>query len=281
MPMMTKLLGATVMSFALAQSVAAADLTADSVMATVNGTEITLGHMVAVRDTLPAEYQQLPDDVLFAGILDQLIQQTALAEIGAANMTKRDEIALDVDRRAYLAGVVLDQTATTAVTEEGVQEAYKTRFEDAEPTREYNAAHIIVTTEEEAAAIKAEIEGGAEFADVAKEKSTDGAAANGGDLGWFGLDAMVKPFGDAVAAMKPGELAGPLQTEYGWHVVKLIDTRLAEAPTIEEVRAELEGDLRQKAVENRVTETVEKAKVERMDEGVDPAILKDQTILAN
>ena len=281
MPMMTKLLGATVMSFALAQSVAAADLTADSVMATVNGTEITLGHMVAVRDTLPAAYQQLPDEVLFAGILDQLIQQTALAEIGAANMTKRDEIALDVDRRAYLAGVVLDQTATTAVTEEGVQEAYKTRFEDAEPTREYNAAHIIVTTEEEAAAIKAEIEGGAEFADVAKEKSTDGAAANGGDLGWFGLDAMVKPFGDAVAAMKPGELAGPLQTEYGWHVVKLIDTRLAEAPTIEEVRAELEGDLRQKAVENRVTETVEKAKVERMDEGVDPAILKDQTILAN
>lgn len=281
MPMMTKLLGATVISFALAQGAVAADLTADSVMATVNGTEITLGHMITVRDTLPAEYQQLPDDVLFAGILDQLIQQTALAEIGAAKMTKRDEIALEVDRRAYLAGAVLDQTAKTAITEEGIQDAYKTRFAEAEPTREYNAAHIIVGTEEEAAAIKAEIEGGAEFADVAKEKSTDGAAANGGDLGWFGLEAMVKPFGDAVVAMKPGDLAGPVQTEYGWHVIKLIETRLAEAPSIEDVRAELEGDLRQKAVETRVTETVEKAKVERMDEGVDPAILKDETILAN
>lgn len=281
MPMMKKLLGATAVAFALAQGAGAADLNADSVMATVNGAEITLGHMIAVRDTLPAEYQQLPDDVLFEGILEQLIQQTALAEIGAADMTKRDEIALEVERRAYLAGSVLDNTAKTAVTEEGVQDAYKTRFAEAEPTREYHAAHIIVGTEEEAAAIKAEIEGGADFGDVAKEKSTDGAAANGGDLGWFGLEAMVKPFGDAVAAMEPGGLAGPVQTEYGWHVVKLIDTRLSEAPSIEDVRAELEGDLRQKAVEARVTDTVEQAKVEKMTEGIDPAVLKDQTILGN
>lgn len=281
MARMTKFLGATALALVLAQSAAAEGLTADSVMATVDGKEITLGHMIAVRDGLPAEYQQLPDDVLFNGILDQLIQQTALATIGEAAITKRDEIAMDVDRRAYLAGAVLDRTAATAVTEDGVQEAYKTRYAEAEPSREFNAAHIIVETEEEAKAIKAEIDGGADFAETAKAKSKDGAAANGGDLGWFGLDAMVKPFADAVAAMKPGEVAGPLQTEYGWHVVKLIDSRLSEAPSIEDVRAELEGDLRQKAVETRVTEAVDGAKVERKTEGVDPAILKDTTILGN
>lgn len=281
MSLVTRFLGATALSLTLAQGAVAEGLTADSVMATVNGTEITLGHMIAVRDGLPAEYQQLPDDILFNGILDQLIQQTALAEIGAGNLTKRDETAMEVDRRAYLAGAVLDRTATAAVTEESIRGAYDTRFADAEPSREYNAAHIIVATEEEAAAIKAEIEDGADFATLAREKSTDGAAANGGDLGWFGLDVMVKPFGDAVAAMQPGDIAGPVQTEYGWHVVKLIETRLAEAPTIEDVRMELEGDLRQKAVESRVTEAVDQAKVERNVEGVDPAILKDSTILGD
>lgn len=281
MSRMTKFLGATALSLVLAQAAGAEGLTADSVMATVDGKEITLGHMIAVRDGLPAEYRQLPDDVLFNGILDQLIQQTALAAIGEGAISKRDEIAIDVERRAYLAGAVLDRTAATAVTEEGVQEAYKTRFADAEPSREYNAAHIIVETEDEAKTIKAEIDGGADFAETAKARSKDGAAANGGDLGWFGLQAMVQPFADAVAAMQPGEIAGPVQTEYGWHIVKLIESRLAEAPSIEDVRAELEGDLRQKAVETRVTDAVATAKVERMSEGVDPAILKDTTILGN
>jgi peptidyl-prolyl cis-trans isomerase C len=281
MSRMTKFLGATALSLVLAQAAGAEGLTADSVMATVDGKEITLGHMIAVRDGLPAEYRQLPDDVLFNGILDQLIQQTALAAIGEGAISKRDEIAIDVERRAYLAGAVLDRTAATAVTEEGVQEAYKTRFADAEPSREYNAAHIIVETEDEAKTIKAEIDGGADFAETAKARSKDGAAANGGDLGWFGLQAMVQPFADAVAAMQPGEVAGPVQTEYGWHIVKLIESRLAEAPGIEDVRAELEGDLRQKAVETRVTDAVATAKVERMSEGVDPAILKDTTILGN
>lgn len=281
MSIVTKFLGVTAMALVLALPARAADLTADSVMATVDGTEITLGHMIAVRENLPMEYQSLPDDVLFAGILDQLIQQTALSEIGAAKMTKRDLAMLEVDRRAYLAGAVLDRTAKSAVTEDGVKAAYETKYAAAEPTREYNAAHIIVATEDEAKAVKAEIDGGADFAETAKLKSTDGAAAGGGDLGWFGLDAMVKPFGDAVAAMKPGDIAGPIQTEFGWHVVKLIDSRLTEAPSIEDARAELEGDLRVKAVETRVTETVAEADVVKTIDGVDPAVLKDVSILGN
>ncbi len=281
MSIVTKFLGATALTLAFAAPIRAADLTADSVMATVNGIEITLGHMAAARDSLPAEYQSLPDDVLFNGILEQLIQQTALSEIGAAKMTKRDQMMLEVDRRAYLAGAVLGQTAKTAVTEEGVKTAYETKYAAAEPTREYNAAHIIVATEDEAKAVKADLDGGADFAETAKLKSTDGAAAGGGDLGWFSLQSMVKPFGDAVAAMKPGDVVGPVQTEYGWHIIKLIDSRLTEAPSIEDVRAELEGDLRASAVESRVNDVVAKANVQKQTDGIDPAILKDTTILGN
>ena len=248
-------------------------------VATVNGKEITLGMMVTVRNALPAEYQQLPDDVLFNGVLEQLIQQTALSDIGEGMMTHRDEIALEVDRRAYLAGMLLDYTALHAVDDAKLKTAYDDKYAKAEPSREFHAAHIIVASEDEAKAVKAEIDGGADFATVAKAKSSDGAAANGGDLGWFGLDAMVKPFADAIAAMKDGEVKGPVQTEYGWHVVKLIESRLAAAPTLDDVREELAGDMRQQAVESRVTETVAAAKVEKTAEGIDPAVLKDPKIL--
>ncbi|MBZ4020923.1 peptidylprolyl isomerase [Rhodobacter sp. TJ_12] len=275
----TKLLGAgaviACLSGAAFAETADKDLGPDTVVATVNGTEITLGMMVAVRDGLPPEYLQLPDELLFNGVLDQLIQQTALAEIGEGMMTHRDEIALEVDRRAYLAGMLLDYTARRAVTPETLQEAYDAKYAQAEPTREFHAAHIIVPTKEEAEEILAEIEGGADFAEVAKEKSQDGAAANGGDLGWFGLEQMVQPFAEAVAAMKDGEVKGPVQTEYGWHVVRLIESRLGAAPSLDEASEDLAGDLRQQAVEDRVRDTVAEAEVEKHVEGIDPAVLKD------
>lgn len=287
MAKLTKLLGTAALvaclgGAALAEDAKPAprtDLGADTVVATVNGKDITLGEMVTVRNGLPAEYKQLPDDVLFNGILDQLVQQTALSQIGEGMMTHRDEIALEVDRRAYLAGVVLDSTAKKAVTDEALQKAYDEKYAKAEPTKEYHAAHIIVPTEDEAKAIKAEIDGGKDFAEEAKAKSQDGAAANGGDLGWFALDKMVQPFADAIAGMKDGDVVGPIQTEYGWHVVKLYGTRMAEAPKLDDVRDQLTGDLRQKAVEDRVNDTIAKAKVEKKTDGIDPAVLKDDKIL--
>ena len=279
MPIFTRVLGsvavlALLAGPALAEDAAKAAPGPETVVATVDGTEITLGMMVNVRNSLPAEYQQLPDEVLFNGVLDQLIQQTALAKIGEGMMTRRDEIALEVERRAYLAGMLLDYTAERAVTPEALKSAYDTKFAKAEPSREYHAAHIIVATEAEAKAIKAEIDGGADFAEIAKAKSQDGAAANGGDLGWFDLSAMVPPFAEAVAAMKTGEVKGPVQTEYGWHVIKLMESRLAAAPTLEEATEALSGDLRQQAVQDRVTDTVAKAKVEKRIEGISPSVLK-------
>ncbi|MBD3803373.1 peptidylprolyl isomerase [Thioclava marina] len=257
------------------------DLTADTVVATVNGQDITLGMMQTVRDGLPAQYKSLADDKLFNGILEQLIQQTALAQLEEKRITQRDKIALEVQKRAYLSGAMLNYTADKAVTDEAVQQEYDAKYAKAEPTKEYHAAHIIVKTKEEAEKIKAEIDGGADFAEEAKKNSFDGTAANGGDLGWFKLDAMVKPFADAVAGMKDGEIVGPVQTQYGWHVIKLIGTKLVDAPKLADVRDELEGDIRQAAVEKRVKDVVDGAKIEKMTDGIDPSILKDQSILGS
>ena len=254
--------------------------TADRVIATVDGTEITLGHMIVLRDALPAQYQSLPDDVLFQGILDQLIQQTLLSKAVEPEMGKRDVLALENARRAYLADGAVARALAQAVTPQAMQALYEMRFANAIPGTEFNAAHIIVATQAEAAEIRTQLDAGADFAEMARTKSTDGAAANGGDLGWFGPGMMVKEFEDAIVAMKPGEIAGPLQTQFGWHLVKLNDTRPTAAPTFETVRPELEAELQQQAVDTRVAELTAAATITRDDAGIDPTILRDAALLA-
>lgn len=257
------------------------NLTAETVVATVNGQDITLGQMITVRDSLPAQYRSLPDDKLFDGILQQLIQQTALAQVGEKRMTHADEIALEVQRRAYLAGSLLNYTADKSVTDGAIRKTYDEKYAHAEPTRQYHAAHILVKTKQEADRIRKEIDGGADFATEAKTYSQDGSKANGGDLGWFKLDAMVKPFGDAVVGMKDGEIAGPVQTRYGWHIIKLMGTRMVDVPKLADVRDQLTGDIRQEAVEKRIRDVVDNAKIDKMTDGIDPSVLKDQKILGN
>lgn len=266
------------LALSAAAPVTAEGVSADTVVATVNGTDITLGHMIVLRDALPQQYQSLPDDVLFNGILEQLIQQTALSQSAEAALSKRDLIALDNERRAYIAGTALANVVDGAVTEAAVQAAYDARFKDAAPETEFNASHILVATEEEAAKIKADIDAGADFAEMAIQHSSDGAAPGGGLLGWFGRGMMVKEFEDAVVAMKAGEIAGPIQTQFGWHLVKLNETRVAAAPALDEMREELATELEQAAVEARVTELTASATVIRNDEGIDPALLRDQTV---
>lgn len=275
------LLGAA-FALAAAGTAGAEEPTADTVVATVNGADITLGHMIAMRESLPPQYLQLDDRTLFDGILDQIVQQQALADVAGAELRKRDTLALENQRRSYLSGVTLDETARAAVTDEAVQALFDEKYAHAEPGKEYSAAHILVATEDEAKAIKAELDGGADFAAIAKEKSTDrGSAAAGGDLGWFGVGMMVKPFEDAVIAMQKGEVSAPVESQFGWHIIRLDDLRTAAKPTIEDVRAELEGELQGRAVEARVTELTSAAKVEKKVEGIDPAILKNIALIDN
>ena len=257
----------------------AADLTADTVVATVNGTDLTLGHMIVLRQSLPEQYQTLPPEVLFNGILDQLVQQAVLEQSVAGSIGKRDTLALENERRGYLSGIALQAVAEAAVTDEALQAAYDARYKDAPPAVEYRASHILVDSEDKAKALKAEIDGGADFAELARANSTDGAAANGGSLGWFGLGQMVKPFEDAVVAMEAGQVAGPIQTQFGWHLVKLDETRPAPVPTLEGVRADLTAEIERAAVEAYVADLTAKATVTRPGEGIDPTVLQDLTLL--
>lgn len=264
---------------ALSVPALAQDTTADTVVASVNGTDITLGHMIALRESLPEQYQALPDDVLFTGILDQLIQQTTL-EQSVTDITKRDRLALENDRRGYISGVALQAVVATAVTDETLQAAYDAKFAAAEPATEYNAAHILVESEEKANELKAQLDGGADFAELARANSTDtGSGANGGDLGWFGTGMMVKPFEDAVIAAEIGTVTAPVQSDFGFHLILVKETRIAAAPTLDETRAELAAEIERAAVEAHIKTLTDAAQITRAGEGLDPTLLRDATLL--
>ncbi|MCX7558295.1 peptidylprolyl isomerase [Sulfitobacter sp. F26204] len=248
----------------------------ETVVATVNGTDITLGHMIIARATLPEQYQQLPADILFQGILDQLVQQTALADTHKGDLPARVTLSLENETRSLIAGEVIEKIMAGDVDEAAIKEAYEAQYASQEPENEYNASHILVETEEEAKAIKEELDEGADFAQVAREKSTGPSGPGGGSLGWFGPGMMVPTFEAAVVEMEPGVISAPVKTQFGWHVIMLNETRKAKAPDLEEVREELELQVRQTIVQTNIEEITAKAEVDKTAaEGLDPELLKN------
>lgn len=276
----TTLMGTAALFLGLATLATAQDATADTVIATVGDTEITLGQMIITRAQLPQQYAQLPDEVLFVGVLDQLIQQQLLADM-LEETPARVEFALQNERRTLLAGEVINNITAAAITEEALQAAYDARFADVEPATEYNASHLLVETEEEAIAAKARVEeGGEDFADVARDVSTGPTGPNGGNLGWFGEGQMVPEFENAVIGMEVGTVAGPVQTQFGWHVIALNETRQAELPTLDSVRQEITLQLQEAAIQERLAELEAATAVTRPEEGAfDPALISNLDLL--
>ncbi|APE45162.1 peptidylprolyl isomerase [Sulfitobacter alexandrii] len=248
----------------------------DTVVATVNGTDITLGHMIIARARLPEQYQQLPDEVLFKGILEQLVQQTALSDSFEGDLPPRVELSLENETRSLKAGEVIERIMAEPLDEADVQAAYDSEYANAEPEQEFDASHILVETQEEAQAVKAQLDEGADFAEVAREKSTGPSGPGGGALGWFGKGMMVPAFENAVMNMEPGQVSDPVETQFGWHVIKLNDVRDTEAPELDAVREEIELQLRQTRVQTAIEEITSQAEVDQSAaEGIDPSVLQN------
>ena len=255
------------------------EVSADTVLATVNGVEITVGHMIVARAQLPQQYAQLPAGVLFDGLLEQLIQQAAIAS-GVSELSRRNELLLENERRALAVNEALEVVAAAALTEEALQDAYDAAYAGAEPETEYNAAHILVENEELARRLIAALADGEDFAELAREHSTGPSGANGGDLGWFGKGMMVPEFEAAVVALEPGQVSEPVQTQFGWHVVKLNETRQKDAPTLNEVRDQLVEQVQRAAVQATLEAATSAASITRVEPGaVDPTVLDNAALL--
>ncbi|NOD66710.1 peptidylprolyl isomerase [Ruegeria sp. HKCCD7303] len=235
---------------------------ASTVVARVNGDEITLGHVIATVAVLPPQYQQAEDDVLFDFVLEQLIQQQLLGQ-QQDDLNTENALRLENEERSLRAVQTVAALTEAAVTDDAIQAAYDAQFKDFAGEDEFDANHILVETEEKAKELKLQLDEGADFAELARENSTGPSGPNGGALGWFGKGQMVPEFEGAVIALEKGQVSDPVQTQFGWHLVKLNDKRKTEAPELDIVREELVQTIQQDVIQARIDELTQQSQIER------------------
>ena len=241
----------------------------DPVVAVVDGKEIHFSEVAEVQRNLPDQFQMLPLDAIFATLVERLIDlQLVVVEGRKANL-QDDEV---VKRRMtqiedrVIREIYVSRHVDEVMTEEELLARYDEFKRRNPPQDEVRARHILVASEEEAKAAIAEIAGGADFADVATERSTGPSSDKGGDIGYFTRDAVVPEFADAAFALQPGEVSEtPVETSFGWHVIKVEDRRLGEVPSFEETRVQLVAEGSEEAVSELMTTLREAAMIERFN----------------
>ena len=228
-------------------------------VAEVNGEAIFLEEVMKIAEQLPADIRQQPLPNYFDRIVDDVIDSRLAAAAGNdAGLTNNPEVLaqMSIAAQRVLAEAYITTELRKVVTEEEVQKAYQLFISDESAREEIKARHILVASEAEAKAIIAELNSGADFVSLAKEKSTGPSGPNGGDLGYFARGAMVPSFENAAFALSVGSHSSePVQTQFGWHIIKLEDKKTAKAPPIETLRGQLQANLANQAL-SRIIETL-------------------------
>ncbi len=255
---------------AFGQNATAEDATPDDpIVATVDGAEVHRTEIEAVAASLPEQMRQMPMQMLYGMLVDRVIDFRLLS-----NEAEQRNIADDPDAVAALAqarAAVLRDVLVRHVIEEGTSEEKlralyeEKKAEDGFAHEEVHARHILLEDEDQAKAVIVELEGGADFADLAKEHSTGPSGPSGGDLGYITREQVVPAFGDAAFALAAGETSKePVQTQFGWHVIGVLDRRDVE-PTFEELEPQLRQDLARQIVTGLVAQLREGAEIERFN----------------
>ncbi|RCK47638.1 peptidylprolyl isomerase [Thalassospira profundimaris] len=248
---------------ALAQDSAPAQ---DKVLATVNGEKIMESEVRATQQGLPAQYRQYPFEALKPMLLDREISQRLLTMAGekaGLNDDKEVKERVAAMKRRIVAETYLDRQIDKIVTEDALKKRYEEFVKTNEPENEVHARHILLKTEDDAKAVIKELDDGADFAELAKEKSTGPSGPNGGDLGFFTHEQMVPEFADAAFKMEPGTYSKePVKTQFGWHVIKVEETKKGEQPTFEEKRQELAAEMTQEAYKKIIADLRADAKID-------------------
>lgn len=241
------------------EAAAPAAVAPETVVATVGGEEITEADLSFAAEDLAQDLAQMPAQERRAFLLRVLIDMKVMA--GAAEKAGMDQTELFAQRlnylkeralrRAYFADAIAGQ-----VTEEAIRADYDKFVAEFQPQEEVHARHILVETQEEADAIKAELDAGGDFAAIAQEKSIDpGSGANGGDLGFFAKGMMVPEFETAAFALaNPGDVSAPVQSQFGWHIIKLEEKRESSPPAFEQVAPQIQQQVLMRVFNEKVEE---------------------------
>jgi len=240
-------------------------VSAGSSVATVNGKKISQKHYDRVVSTLKAKNPQFNAEQNKQAIINELISRELLFQEAKKQKVEKDPqvaFALEQQRVELMIQALVQKTfSKDPVKEKEIRKIYDDKVASAN-LKEFKARHILLKTEDEAKTIIAKLDTGADFAKLAKEKSTGPSAKSGGDLGWFSPGRMVPPFARAVAEMKKGKHSKtPVKTQFGWHVIKLEDSRKMEPPKYDEVKKQIAGSLNKQRLQQYVEKLRSKAKI--------------------
>lgn len=231
------------------QPAAVAQTEGEVVIATVNGEKIYRGEFEEAYAQLPPQAQQMGMETIFPLLLERIVDEKLIGiAAGKAVPVDDPEVMKQMAelRERIVMQVYFEREINAKLTDEVLQKRYDLWKEANPAASEVHARHILLETEEKAREVLAEVQGGKEFAAAAQEYSTGPSGPNGGDLGFFTADQMVKPFADAAFAMKPGEVsAEPVKTDFGWHVIKVEDRREQAQPGLEEMKEQLSQEATQ------------------------------------
>ena len=243
----------------------------DPVVAKVNGMEIRESDLTMAEEDVGQnpQTQQLTGDAkrdyLVFYVADVMLVAKA-AEGKKVGDQKEFKSRLAFIRNKLLMETLLQQEGKAALTDAAMKKVYDDAVKQMGAEQEVRARHILVPTEDEAKAVLAEIKKGADFAELAKQKSKDpGAAAEGGDLGYFGKEQMVPEFAETAFKMDKGQMSDPVKTQFGWHIIKVEDKRTKPVPEFTQVKEQVETYVVRKAQADYIHKLQEGAEIERLD----------------
>lgn len=266
----TKFAALAAVSFVLATPALAqtAEPKEDSVVAVVNGHEIKRSEVQMAAEDILGQLPDIPPKLRYPYIVEYLVERHLLAQAAVKEgVADSDEYKrrLALYQAKALRDAYFAQSIVPTVTEEEMKKAYDTESAKVAQTERVRARHILVASEQEAKQVRARLEKGEKFEDLAKQYSLDGSKEYGGDLGYFTAPEMVPEFSKAAFALKPGEVSQPVKTDFGWHVIKLEDRKMGGAQPYDQVKTAIRNILLRKKTQEKIISLRLQSKVELKD----------------
>lgn len=241
----------------------------DKVLATVNGSAIHQSDVTFAEEELGPSIAQMDPATKDKSVLSFLIDMKLLSKAAEdKNIQNSDDFKkrMEFDRNRLLMDSLLTNEGKTAVTDDAMKKVYDNAAKQISGQEEVHARHILVKTKAEAEEIEGELKKGADFAELAKKRSKDPGASNGGDLGFFTKDEMVPEFSKVAFSLQPGQISDPVKTPFGWHIIKVEAKRQRKPPSFDQMKGQIGTYLSRKAQADFVAKLRAGAKIERMDQ---------------
>ena len=244
-------------------------LSADTPFIEVNGKIIKFGSAIIAFSKIQQRNVNFDENTIFSQIVQQLVNEELLSQkIDKEN--KLTLLALEHEKRSAKAAQMVSKILKNFPNDELVKSAYQNLTNEFKGSLEYNASHILVKEEGQAKTIRKDISNGKNFEALAKEHSIGPSGKNGGNLNWFDLGSMVPEFSTALMVLSEGDISQPVQTKFGWHLIKLNKTREKKIPEFQEIKAQLVQNLRQKKINDYLKSLTENSEISFVGKNINP-----------